>query len=78
MQTDRFTRTCLGVIALSLAILAFKPIVPTAYAAEEISCSFDGPLEIKRINGTVKVEVDSAYSSPGSSASSPLYVRTQQ
>jgi hypothetical protein len=76
MQTDRFTRACLGVIALSLAVLAFQPMVPTAHAAEDIRCSFDGPLEIKRINGTVKVEVDSAFSSPGSSSSSPLHVQT--
>ena len=77
MHIDPWTRICLTVIAAALALLALEPLVPEARAADELKCRIEGPLEVRSIGGTVKVEVDSAFSSPGSSSGSPLHVKVQ-
>lgn len=69
-MTDRYTRTVLTVIAAALVVIAARGgIVPPALAAETLDCRISGPIDVK---------VDSAFSAPGSSSSSPMYVRQVQ
>ena len=78
MSHDRFTRACLAVIAVSLMVIAERPIVPVAHASSDLECTLEGPMTIRSIDSTIKVQVDAAFSSPGSSSSSPLYVEVKQ
>ena len=78
MAHDRLTRTCLVIIALALTVLALKPVVPVAHASSEMKCRFDGSLEIRRIDGTVKVEMERSYGAAGSSSTHPLHVDVKQ
>jgi len=82
---DRYTRAVLTVIAAALVVIATRgQILETpAHAADEIRCTVEGPIEIKsfgddlevKVGNEVKVEIDQAYSSAGSSSSSPLYIK---
>jgi len=77
MSSDRTTHFLLAVIALAMMIVALRPLVPVAHAADTLKCTIDGPLVISDFRDTLKVEVSSAFSSPGSSASSPLYIESR-
>ncbi len=83
-MTDRYTRAVLTVIAIALVVIATRgQLETTAHAADEIRCRVEGPIEIKsfgddltvKLSDQLKVEVESAFSSPGSSSSSPLHVK---
>ena len=80
-MTDTYSRIVLTVIAAALVALAVQradTVVPAAHAAETIECRFSNPLEIRRIEGTVAVEVKQGFSQPGTNSSYPLYVQTVQ
>ena len=87
-MTDHYTRAVLTVIAVALVVIATRGQLfeTPAHAADEIKCRVEGPIEIKgfgetlsvKITDEVKVEVDQAYSSAGSSSSSPLYIKAEQ
>ena len=83
-MTDRYTRTVLTVIAIALVVIAFRDVVETpAYAATDIECRVEGPIEVKsfnddltvKISDQIKVEVEQAFSAPGTSSSSPLHIK---
>jgi hypothetical protein len=76
MNADTYTRVVLTVIAVALVIIALRGVspIPVAHAAETMDCRFDGPLQIR---DEIKVKLDS-YGLPGSSSSSPMYVKTVQ
>jgi len=76
-MTDRTTRLFLGVIAVSLATIALRGFSPVPAAhASDMECVIKGPLEIRSIGGEVKVKMEQAYGTPGSSSSSPIHVRS--
>lgn len=77
MSSDRITQLLLGVIALALTIIALRPAIPVAHAADTMRCTIDGPLVVSDFRDTLKVEVSSAFSAPGSNSSSPLYVQVR-
>ncbi|MEZ4319894.1 MAG: hypothetical protein R3F61_20455 [Myxococcota bacterium] len=89
MTTDRYTRAVLTVIAAALSIIALRGLspIPAAWATETMECRFGSPVELRsgaqirvtdtvqvRMSDEVKVRVES-YGAPGSSSSSPLYVK---
>jgi hypothetical protein len=83
-MTDRYTRAVLTVIAAALVIIAARgQFESVAYAADDIKCTVEGPIEIRsfgddltvKIANKIKVEVDQAYASAGSSSSSPLHIK---
>ena len=78
MPIDTWTKTCLTLIAIALLVIAFRPSFPVAHAAEEMRCTIDGPLEIKSFGDELEVKVNAAFSSPGSSASAPMYVHVER
>ena len=78
MKPDRWTKACLTVIAASLAILALRPMVPVAHAADVIKCEIDGGLVVESFKDELEVKVQAAFSSPGSSKSSPMYVEVDR
>lgn len=77
-MTDRTSRVFLGIIALSLATIALRGSspVPAAHAADTMECVIKGPLEIRSIGGEVKVKMEQAYGTPGSSSGYPMHIRT--
>jgi len=64
MQTDRYTRIVLTVIAAALVADAARGMIPVANAAGGMACHIDGPVEvtgkvaIDSFGNPVKVEVD--------------------
>ena len=78
LMSDRVSRASLVVIALSLAVMAGRSLTPTAQAADTMQCEFKGPLTIRSFDDKLQVVVESAYSAPGSSSSSPMYVQVKE
>ncbi|MCA9489189.1 MAG: hypothetical protein KC621_04685 [Myxococcales bacterium] len=86
-MVDRTTKLLLAAIALGLFADAAGRFMPVALA-DTTSCRIDGPVEVRitdsrpievrlsDIGEAVKVEW--GFSQPGSSSSSPLYVRQTQ
>ncbi len=74
-MSDRVTRASLVVIALSMATLAARSFTPDARAADTLRCEVTGPLTIRSFDDKLEVVVDSAFSSPGSTTSTPLHVK---
>lgn len=87
-MTDTYTRFLLTVIAASLALIALRgwSPVPAAFAGESLDCRLSGSVEISRFSDTLDVkvsrfdsdldvEVKSGFSQPGTSSSSPVYVK---
>jgi hypothetical protein len=85
MQTDRYTRAVLTIIALALVAIAVQlgGVVPSAHADGVQVVRLDGPVEvrpveIRRISDAVDVELKHAFSAAGSSRGTPLYVEVGQ
>lgn len=79
MTPDPWTKACLTAIAGSLVVLAARPLIPVAHAADVIRCEIDGGhFTIDSFKDELKVEVESAFSAPGSSSSSPVYVEVKK
>ncbi len=76
MKPDNYTRFLLTVIAGALVILALRPAIPEAHAADTLRCTVEGPMQIKGIDGTLQVQVEPKYGAPGSSSSNRLYIQT--
>ena len=53
MQTDRYTRIVLTVIAAALVADAARGLIPVANAAGGMNCHIDGPVEV-----TGKIGID--------------------
>lgn len=77
-MVDRYTRAVLTVIAAALLLHLLRPPVPTAHAADEVRCTVSGPLEVRLSDVRDAIEVKWAFGQPGSSSSSPLYVKSTQ
>ncbi len=77
-MVDRYTQTVLTVIALSLATIALRGgdgLVPSAHAADTQSVRIERAIEIGRLPEPIQVEIKQAFSQPGTSSSSPVYVK---
>jgi hypothetical protein len=85
-MSDPYLRALLTVIAMALVVIASRGsfLETPAYAGDDIRCTVEGPIEIKSFSDTldvkiadkVRVEVDQAYASPGTSSGNPVYIRT--
>jgi hypothetical protein len=72
---DNYTRFLLTVIAVSLAVIALRGNSPIAEAqAADSRCVIDGPMEISKIDDTIRVKVEQGFAQPGTSSSNPVYV----
>ena len=69
---DRTSKFLVLLVALGL----FANAVPRAQAADQLECKIDGPIEVRVESIGDDIEVKWAFSAPGSSSSSPLYVQT--
>ena len=77
---DTYTKTLLTIIALALVTIALRGIVDPIQPAwaGDMSCTIEGPLEIKEIRGfgdRLRVEIEQGFNQPGSSSGSPLYIK---
>ena len=79
MNVDPWTKACLTVIALALLVIALRPIVPVAHAQEgPMKCEITGgTLDIGKFDDELRVKVEAAFGSPGSSRSQPHYVKIE-
>lgn len=75
---DRTSKVLLALIALGLFANAARDWVPVARAADPTVCRIEGPIEVKISSIGDDLEVKWGFSQPGSSSSSPLYVRQSQ
>jgi len=84
-MTDPYLRAVLTVIALALVVIATRGqlLETPAHAAEDVRCRVEGPLEIRsfsdklevKIVDKVRVEVEPAFATAGTSSGSPVYVK---
>ncbi len=76
---DRTTKLLLAAVAAGLFLNAAAALVPVAHAADT-TCRIEGPIEVRPIEVRITevrdaVPLEWGFSQPGSSSSSPLYVR---
>lgn len=86
MHLDTWTRAVLTVIAASLALLAAHAWLGNPALADDMECHIDGPIKIDSFGQPIEVRIDNqplqvetqphSSSTPGSSSSFPLYVKT--
>ena len=53
-----------------------RPLVPVAHASDSVPCRIEGPIEVRITNFGDDLEVKTAFAAPGSSSSSPLYIKS--
>ena len=73
---DRTTKLLLGAVALGIFANALQPLVTTAIAGDSMTCKVEGPIEVRIATISDEVELEWGFSQPGSSSSSPLFVRS--
>ena len=70
---DRTSKLLLALVALGLFANALRP---EAHAADTVPCRVEGPIDIRITSIQDDIEVEWGFSQPGSSSSSPMYVKT--
>jgi len=85
-MTDRYSRAVLTVIAVALVVIATRGqlLEVSAYAADEVRCRVEGPIEIRsfgddldvKFSDKIRVEVEHAFATAGTSSGSPLYIKS--
>lgn len=82
---DTYTRVVLTVIAAALVVIAARGLSPVsvAQAAEDIACTFSNGVTVSDFRDSIDVELDTVsvkveqgFNQPGSSSSTPLYVKS--